>query len=211
LDTFLPINKLTPSTNEIIHESFAIQRRHMTFAEAEKRRTYRTIPLSLLNAGDVVGLDSFVHDLATHPNTARCTAPCDLFYILKHNFDRLQKRYGTHGLIERLRECVMLSFVAYPRVVQELQLFRTLIKRHSSSFIDDEDAGDGKRSHSHQGKQSWLFHAPNVHSTVSQSVSSSINIVKFDSSCRVVQSPKRLIMIQHVESVCWLFITPIEI
>ena len=121
----------------------------MTFAEAEKEKTYRSKHLALLSLGDIVGLESYVCDLPTHMNSARCTAPCDLFYILKHNFVRLQKRHGTQGLAGRLREMVRLSFQAYPAPVIQLPLYQSLLKRQLAPIITDEQ---------YQNKQSWLLH-----------------------------------------------------
>ena len=44
----------------------------MTFAQAEKERAQRIMQLALLGAGDIVGLESYVCDLPTHINSARC-------------------------------------------------------------------------------------------------------------------------------------------
>ena len=129
----------------------------MTFAEAENERAHRTKHLALLNPGDIVGLESFVCDLPTHMNSARCTAPCDLFYILKHNFFRLQKRHGTQGLAERLREMVRLSFQAYQSPILQLPLYQSLMKRQLASVITDE--------HYHS-KQSWLLHLQSAKTSV---------------------------------------------
>ena len=110
----------------------------MTFAEAEQERAHRAVHVALLNTGDIIGLESYVCDLSTHMNSARCTAPCDLFYILKHNFVRLQKRHGTQGLAERLRETVLLSLQAYPPRILQLPLFHTLMKRQLASAPANE-------------------------------------------------------------------------
>jgi hypothetical protein len=146
--------KLSRPMNTVSNESFAIKRRYMTFAEAEKERAYRTIHIALLNTGDIIGLESYVCELTTHMNSARCTAPCDLFYILKHNFIRLQKRVGTQGLTERLRENVLLSLQAYPSRILHLPLFNSLMKRQLAPIISDEQ----QQYHS---KQSWLFRIHN--------------------------------------------------
>ena len=135
-------------------ESSAIKRRHMTFAEAEQERANRTLNVALLNPGDMIGLESYICELNTHLNSARCTAPCDIFYILKHNFLRLQKRVGTQGLTERLKETVQLSLQGYPKRIIHLPVFRSLMKRQLASNISDE------QHHYHQ-KQSWLLHIHN--------------------------------------------------
>ncbi|CAF0826170.1 unnamed protein product [Rotaria sp. Silwood1] len=163
LDLFLPM--LQPSEPSNVHipstvninshrESYAIKRRHMTFAQAEKERAQRILQLALLGAGDIIGLESYVGDLATHVNSARCTAPCDLFYILKHNFVRLQKRHGAQGLSERLREMVVLSLQAYPLRIMDLPLFTALMKRQLAPPITDEQA-------QYRSKQSWLLNLNN--------------------------------------------------
>jgi len=135
-----PANVHIPSTSNINghKESYAIKRRHMTFAQAEKERSERILQLALLGAGDIVGLECYVCDLATHINSARCTAPCDLFYILKHNFVRLQKRHGTQGLGERLREMVVLSLQAYSSRIIHLPLFSVLMKKQLAPPVSDE-------------------------------------------------------------------------
>lgn len=140
--------------DSISRESFAIKRRAMTFAEAEKERAHRNRHVALLNTGDIVGLESYVCDLTTHLNSARCTAPCDLFYILKHNFVRLHKRHGTQGLSERLREIVLLSLQAYPPRILHLPLFDSLMKRQLASLSHDEQQ-------QYHVKQSWLFRIHN--------------------------------------------------
>lgn len=139
-------------TNDSHNESFVIKRRHMTFAQAEKERNSRIIQLALLSAGDIIGLESYVCDLATHMNSARCTGSCDLFYILKHNFLRLHKRHGAQGLSERLRETVVLSLQAYPQRVMQLPLFTSLMKRQLAPPLTDEQA-------QFNAKQSWLSHS----------------------------------------------------
>lgn len=147
MDLFLPLVQpaqpanvhIPSSTNFNGHrESFAIKRRHMTFAQAERERAQRILQLALLGAGDIIGLECYVCDLPTHINTARCTAPCDLFYILKHNFVRLQKRHGTQGLGERLRETILLSLNAYPRHISHLPLFTVLKKKQLAPPLTDE-------------------------------------------------------------------------
>ena len=148
----------TPTLSNAAVESFAIKRRHMTFAEAERARNHRTVQLALLNVGDMIGLESYVFDLSTHLNSARCTAPCDLFYILKHNFVRLQKRHGTQGLAERLRETVSLSFHAYPPKILSLPLFDSLIKRYLSANSGEE--------HTQHQKQTWRLHQATAKNSV---------------------------------------------
>ena len=135
-------------------QSFAIKRRHMTFAQAEHERSQRILQLALLGAGDVIGLECYVCDLATHINSARCTGPCDLFYILKHNFARLQKRHGTQGLGERLREMVVLSLQAYPSRIMHLPLFTAVMKRKLAPPTYDEQTQN-------QNRQSWLLQVNN--------------------------------------------------
>jgi len=151
--------QLSRPTHTVSSESFSIKRRHMTFAQAEKERAYRTIQVALLNTGDMIGLESYVCDLATHMNSARCTAPCDLFYILKHNFTRLQKRHAAQGLSDRLREFVLLSLQAYPPRILQLPLFNSLMKRQLAPIISDEQ----QQYHS---KQSWLFRIHNTNHSV---------------------------------------------
>jgi hypothetical protein len=136
--------------------SFAIKRRYMTFAEAENERTYRTKHVALLNMGDMFGLESYACDLPTYMNSARCTAPCDLFYMLKHNFVRIQKRHGTLGLNERLRDTVLLSFRAYPSRIIQLPLFQSLIKRQLALSMINE------QPQQYYGQQSWLTHVSKV-------------------------------------------------
>jgi hypothetical protein len=136
-------------------ESFAIKRRHMTFAQAEKERAQRVLQFALLGTGDIVGLESYVCDLPTHINTARCTAPCDLFYILNHNFVRLQKRHGTQGLGERLREMVLLSLQAYPSRLMQLPLFTALMKKQLAPPVVDEQQ-------QYHGKKSWHLRINNA-------------------------------------------------
>ena len=156
LQPALPANVHIPATlNMHIHpESYAIKRRHMTFAQAEKERAQRIIQLALLGAGDIIGLECYVCDLITHINSARCSAPCDLFYILKHNFLRLQKRHGTQGLSERLREMVLLSLQAYPARIRQLSLFTTLMKKQLAPPLTDEQI-------QYHGKKSWILRARN--------------------------------------------------
>ncbi|CAF3379761.1 unnamed protein product [Rotaria socialis] len=159
-ELFLPMLQLTRPTDTVSRESFAIKRRYMTFAEAERERSHRNKQVALLNTGDIIGLESYVCDLNTHMNSARCTAPCDLFYILKHNFVRLQKRHGTQGLSERLREIVLLSLQAYPPRILHLPLINSLMKRQLASVTNDEQQ-------QYHAKQSWLFHLHNAtHSNV---------------------------------------------
>lgn len=155
-----PANVHIPSTsNQIGHrESYAIKRRHMTFAQAEKERAERILQLALLGAGDIIGLECYICDLASHINSARCTAPCDLFYILHHNFIRLQKRHGTQGLGERLREMVVLSLQAYPARIIHLPLFNVLMKKQlAPPIIDDQQ---------YRNKQSWLLRINNQSQSV---------------------------------------------
>ena len=168
LDLFLPIIQPTEPSNVHIpsastanghRESFAIKRRHMTFAEAEKERQQRIIQLALLGTGDIIGLDSFVCDLSTYMNSARCTAPCDLFYILKHNFVRLQKRHGTQGLSERLRDIVRLSMQAYPSRITNLPLLSILMKKQLATMSEEDQ-------HQYHAKQSWLLHINHGHPSV---------------------------------------------
>ena len=147
-------------------ESFAIKRRHMTFAQAERERQQRIVQLALLGNGDIVGLDAFVCDLSTYMNTARCTAPCDLFYILKHNFVRLQKRHGTQGLTERLRDIVRLSIQAYPTRISQLPLFTVLMKKYISNENDDDQQ-------QYQAKHSWLLHVSQGSPTINSRRSTS--------------------------------------
>ncbi|CAF3383316.1 unnamed protein product [Rotaria sp. Silwood1] len=154
-ELFLPMLQFTCPIDTVSRESFAIKRRYMTFAEAEKERSHRNRQVALLNTGDIIGLESYVCDLTTHMNSARCTAPCDLFYILKHNFIRLQKRHGTQGLSERLREIVLLSLQAYPQRILHLPLFNSLMKRQLAPIINDEQQ-------QYHVKQSWLFHIHNA-------------------------------------------------
>ena len=142
-------------------ESLAIKRRHMTFAEAEKERSHRVQQLALLGPGDIIGLDSYVCDLSTYMNSARCTAPCDLFYILKHNFLRLHKRHGTQGLAERLREIVRSSLHAYPSRILQLPLYATLSKKQLAAPMTDEQ----QQLHNN-AKQPWLLHANNGQKSV---------------------------------------------
>lgn len=150
----LPANvHIPPSSNINGHkESYAIKRRHMTFAQAEQDRAQRILQLALLGTGDIIGLECYVCDLPTHINSARCTAPCDLFYILKHNFIRLQKRHGTQGLGERLRELVRLSWQAYSTRIVHLPLFSALTKKHLTPPTADEQ-------HQYHNKKSWIIHA----------------------------------------------------
>jgi hypothetical protein len=136
-------------------ESFAIKRRSMTFAQAEKERANRTLHVVSLNIGDIIGLESYVCELNTHMNSARCTAPCDLFYILKHNFIRLHKRHGTQGLSERLRDIVLLTLQAYPSRILHLPLFNSLMKRQLAPVSNDEQQ-------QYHAKQSWLLHIRNT-------------------------------------------------
>ena len=150
----MPILQTTHPTNGRTMETFVIKRRHMTFAEAEEERTHRTVHLALLNQGDMIGLESYICDLTTHLNSARCTASCDLFYILKHNFVRLQKRHGTQGLHERLRETVLLSFQTFPMRILQSPLFETLMKRFLLPINTDEQ----QQQHQYHNKQSWLLH-----------------------------------------------------
>ena len=168
LDFFLPTLQPTEPSNVHIpsastvnghRQSFAIKRRHMTFAQAEKERHQRIVQLALLGTGDIIGLDAFVCDLSTYMNTARCTAPCDLFYILKHNFVRLQKRHGTQGLTERLKDIVRLSVQAYPQRISHLPLFDVLVKKFLSNEQEDEQ-------HPYHSKQSWLLHVSHSSPTV---------------------------------------------
>jgi hypothetical protein len=155
MELFLPMLKLSRPIDAKSNESFAIKRRSMTFAQAEKERAYRTLHVALLNPGDIIGLESYVCELNTHMNSARCTAPCDLFYILKHNFIRLQKRHGTQGLTERLREIVLLTLQAYPTRILHLPLFNSLMKRQLAPIINDEQQ-------QYHTKQSWLLHIHNT-------------------------------------------------
>lgn len=154
----LPSNVyIPPTTNFNGHrQSFVIKRRYMTFAQAEQERSQRILQLALLGPGDIIGLECYVCDLATHINTARCTAPCDLFYILKHNFVRLQKRHGTQGLGERLREMILLSLHAYPQRITHLPLFTTLMKKQLAPPLTDE-----QRQQLYQNKKSWLLRLNN--------------------------------------------------
>ena len=147
--------QLSHPIDTVSRHSFAIKRRNMTFVEAEKERANRSIHVALLNAGDFVGLESYVCDLNTYMNSARCTAPCDFFYILKHNFVRLQKRHGTHGLSERLREIVLLLLQAYPPRIRHLPLLNSLMKRQLAPLVNDEQQ-------QYHAKQSWLFHIHNA-------------------------------------------------
>jgi hypothetical protein len=134
----------------------------MTFAEAEKERANRTLHVALLNAGDITGLESYVCDLNTHINSARCTAPCDLFYILKHNFVRLQKRNGASGFTERLREIVLLGLQAYPTRILHLPIFQSLTKRQLAPIIRTDQQ-------QYHAKQSWLLHIRKANNAVSLS------------------------------------------
>jgi CRP-like cAMP-binding protein len=145
-------------------QSLAIKRRHMTFAEAEKERSHRVQQLALLGPGDIIGLDSYVCDLSTYMNSARCTAPCDLFYILKHNFLRLQKRHGTQGLAERLREIVRLSLHAYPPRILQLPLYATLSKKQLAAPMTEEQ--QHQQLQQNNAKQPWLLHANNGNPSV---------------------------------------------
>lgn len=147
--------ELSRPIDTITDKSFAIERRSMTFAEAEKERANRTLDIVSLNTGDIIGLESYVCELNTHMNSARCTTPCDLFYILKHNFIRLQKRLGTQGLTERLREIVLLTLQAYPSRILHLPLFNSLYKRQLAPANNDEQQ-------QYRAKQSWLLHIHNT-------------------------------------------------
>ncbi|CAF1332490.1 unnamed protein product [Adineta steineri] len=168
MDLYLPMLQLSrPSYHVASTESFSIKRRSMTFAEAERERAYRTIQVALLNAGDMIGLESYVCDLPTYMNSARCTGPCDLFYILKHNFVRLQKRNGTQGISERLREIVLLSLQAYPLRILNLPLFKSLKKRQLAPAINE----DYQKYHS---KQSWLLRIPNRTQSSSRRIRSTL-------------------------------------
>jgi hypothetical protein len=151
-----PSNTHIPSDSNINDhtQSFAIKRRHMTFAQAENERAQRVLQLALLGPGDIIGLECYVCDLATHINSARCTAPSDLFYILKHNFVRLQKRHGTQGLGERLREMVLLSLEAYPSRMMHLPLFTALMKKKLAPPVNDEQQ-------QYHNKKSWHLHITN--------------------------------------------------
>ena len=169
MDLFLPSLQINDASTAHIplasnfnghRESFAIKRRSMTFAQAERERSERIVNLALLSNGDIVGLDSFVFDLSTYINSARCTAPCDLFYILKHNFVRLQKRHGTQGLTERLRDMVRLSIQTHPERILNLPIFDTLIRKYLTP-VSFEDQQNGYYS-----KQSWLLHLSNRPYTV---------------------------------------------
>jgi len=140
-------------------ESYAIKRRHMTFAQAEEERAQRILQLALLSAGDIIGLECYICDLATHINSARSTAPCDLFYILHHNFIRLQKRHGTQGLGERLREMVILSLQAYPARITHLPLFTALLKKQLAPPANDDQQ-------QYYNKQSWLLRMKNPSQSV---------------------------------------------
>ncbi len=155
LELFLPLLQLPRPMNTTSTSSSAIKRRYMTFAEAEKERANRALHVALLNIGNMIGLESYVCELNTHMNSARCTAPCDLFYILKHNFIRLQKRHGTQGLTERLREIVLLTLQAYPTRILHLPLFNSLMKRQLAPIINDEQQ-------QYHTKQSWLLHIHNT-------------------------------------------------
>jgi hypothetical protein len=151
--------QLTRPIDNVSKESSATKRRHMTFAEAEKERANRTLHVALLQTGDIIGLESYVCEFNTHMNSARCTAPCDLFYILKHNFIRLQKRLGTQGLTERLREIALLSLQAYPTRILHLPLYTALMKRQLAPIISDEQQ-------QYHAKQSWLLHIHNKNPSV---------------------------------------------
>ncbi|CAF0873630.1 unnamed protein product [Adineta steineri] len=164
LELFSPM--LQPSQPSNVHipsdinthdhrKSFAIKRRNMTFAQAENERSQRILQLALLGAGDIIGLECYVCDLTTYMNSARCTAPCDLFYILKHNFARLQKRYSTQVFSERLREMVLLSLQAYSSRIIQSPLFTALIKKKLTPKINDE-------RQQYHNKQSWLLHLNNA-------------------------------------------------
>lgn len=154
-----PTNVHIPSTSNMNghKESYAIKRRHMTFAQAENDRAQRILQLALLGAGDIIGLECYICDLPTYINSARCTAPCDLFYILKHNFLRLQKRHGTQGLAERLREMVLLSWQAYPSRIVHLPLLTVLTKKHLTPTNPDEQ---------YHNKKSWILHATHARRSV---------------------------------------------
>lgn len=156
-ELYLPMLQFSRPTDMVSKESSAIKRRSMTFAEAEKERSHRNRHVALLNAGDIIALEPYVCDLNTHMNSARCTAPCDLFYILKHNFIRLQKRHGTQGLTERLREIVLLSLQAYPQRILHLPLFTSLFKRQLATTTNDE-----RHQQQYHAKQSWLLHIHNA-------------------------------------------------
>lgn len=167
LESFLPM--FQPSQPSNVHipssvdtndprQSFAIKRRHMTFAQAEHERAERILQLALLTASDIIGLECYVCDLATHINSARCTAPCDLFYILKHNFTRLQKRHGTQGLSERLREMVLLSLQAYPSRIMHMPLFTALMKKKLAPRMND----DQPQQQQYQNRQSWIVQMHNT-------------------------------------------------
>jgi hypothetical protein len=156
LQPLQPANVHIPSgLNQNDHrESYAIKRRHMTFAEAEKERAERILHLALLGAGDIIGLECYICELPTHINSARCTAPCDLFYILHHNFIRLQKRHGTQGLGERLRKMVIDSLQAYPSRIMHLPLFTVLMKKQLAPPVNDDQQP-------YYSKQSWLLRINN--------------------------------------------------
>jgi hypothetical protein len=160
LELFLPLLQLPRPMNTTSTSSSAIKRRYMTFAEAEKERANRALHVALLNIGNMIGLESYVCELSTYINSARCTAPCDLFYILKHNFLRLQKRHGTQGLTERLRETVLHSLQAYPSRILHLPIFHSLMKRQLAPIIHND------QQH-YRTKQSWLLHIRNSTHAVS--------------------------------------------
>ena len=182
MELFLPMLQLPRPIITTPGQSLAMKRRYMTFAEAEQERANRTVNVALLNPGDMIGLESYVCELNTHLNSARCTAPCDVFYILKHNFLRLQKRLGTQGLTERLKELVQFSLPAYPTRILHLPLFRSLMKRQLAPKTTDE------QQPYHQ-KQSWLLHVHNPNLTVTTIRSIDLHTVLF---CRKrVESERR--------------------
>ena len=201
LESFLPIFQSHQPSNVHIpsnadtndpRQSFAIKRRHMTFAQAEHERAERIIQLALLSAGDVIGLECYVCDLATHINSARCTAPCDLFYILKHNFTRLQKRHGTQGLGERLREMVLLSLQAYPSRIMYMPLFTALMKKKLAPRMNDDQLQQ-QQQQQYQNRQPWLVQMHNSSQRVRslRSFFSHFHYIKFSSEYIDQTPPQR--------------------
>ncbi|CAF0733690.1 unnamed protein product [Didymodactylos carnosus] len=154
IELFLPMLTNLPNVNsspyysqkteqQAKQQSYAIKRRHMTFAQAEQELKKRMLQVALLTTGDIIALEEYVCDLQTYMQTARCTSACDLFYILKHNLVRLQKRMGAQGLVEKLRETVLLTFHAYKQrfIYSSIPLVRLLTveleKRNENDLMNN--------------------------------------------------------------------------
>ncbi|CAF0903653.1 unnamed protein product [Didymodactylos carnosus] len=163
-ELFLPMLNNLPNSNsspyysqkieqQAKQQSYAIKRRHMTFAQAEQELKKRMLQISLLTAGDIIALEEYVCDLQTHMQTARCTSSCDIFYILKHNLIRLQKRMASHGLTEKLRETVLLTFSAYKQrfIYSSIPLIRLLTLE-----LEKRNENDLMSNNNYQQKRTWI-------------------------------------------------------